>query len=107
MTGKGKKQLISGEIKDSLQELGFVLTHTPESGLMWGFDGKTKYYPRETYTREKKGTKPRTKLRLEKTNNGLNILINSDPFRPENHLKKHGLMSEDVIPIVKNYLNVK
>jgi hypothetical protein len=105
MSDKAKgKQLISGGLKDSLQKMGFVLTHTPESGLMWGFDGKTKYFPRETYIREKKGNKLKIKLRIEESNNGLNILMNSNPFRTENHLKKHGLMPNEIIPIIKEYL---
>ena len=66
-----KQDFMSREIKDDLQQLGFVLSNTPESGVMWGFDGKTKYFPRDTYIRDSIEGKPKIKLRIEKTNQSI------------------------------------
>ena len=97
---------ITSEIKDGLQELGFVLFNTPESGVMWGFDGSTKYFPRQTYIREEKDGKPKIKLRIEKTINGFTLIINSIPFKSQNHLNRSQLDVKDIISIVKEYLSL-
>jgi len=97
---------ISSEIKDQLQEFGFMIANTPDDGIMWGFDGSTKYFPRETYTKEPKDEKPQIKLRLEKTNNGIILIINSNPFKQQNHLDRSQLEPKEIISIVKEYSNL-
>jgi len=97
---------ISSELKDQLQQLGFIFSHTHENGVMWGFDGSTKYFPRETYIRESKDGKTQIKLRLEKTNNGIILIINSDPFNQQNHLDRSQLEVKEIISIVKEYISL-
>ena len=96
--------LIPTEIKDKLQELGFILSSTPDSGVMWGFDGSTKYFPRQSYIREEKDGKPKIKLRIEKTTNGFILIINSIPFKEQNHLSRYEIGIEEIIPVVKEYI---
>jgi len=97
---------ISSELKDQLKQLGFMLSHTPDNGVMWGFDGSTKYFPRETYIREPIDGKLQIKLKLEKTNNGIILIINSNPFKSQNHLDRSQLKVEEIIPIVEEYTNL-
>ena len=101
-----EKTLISSKIKNDLEQLNFVLSQTPETGVMWGFDGKTEHFPRETFIREAKDGKPTIKLRVEKTLNGLILVINSIPFKSQNHLDRAQLNIEEVIPILKEYLSL-
>ena len=101
-----KEIFISSEIKDQLQQLGFILSQTLENGVMWGFDGSTKYFPRETYIREPKDEKIQIKLRLEKANNGIILIINSNPFKQQNHLDRSQLEVKEIISIVKEYISL-
>ena len=97
---------ISPELKDQLHQLDFMFSHTHENGVMWGFDGSTKYFPRETYIREPKDGKTQIKMRLEKTNNGIILIINSNPFKQQNHLDRSQLEVKEIIPIVKEYISL-
>ena len=101
-----KQTLIPPEIKNGLGKLGFIPSPTPESGVMWGFDGKTKHFPRETYIREKSDEKPNIKLKIEKTTNGFTLIINSIPFKPHNHLDRSQFDIENTISIVKEYIDL-
>jgi len=101
-----QKNFITSEIKDDLQEVGFTLSATPDTGVMWGFDGSTKYFPRDTYIREKRDGKPEIKLRVEKTTNGFILIVNSNPFKPQNHLDRSQLRIDEVIPIIKEYISL-
>ncbi|NCN39248.1 MAG: hypothetical protein COY38_05000 [Candidatus Aenigmarchaeota archaeon CG_4_10_14_0_8_um_filter_37_24] len=99
-------ELMTAEIKTDLEGMGFNLFHTLENGVMWGFDGSTKYFPRETYIRESNNGKPKIKMRLEKTNNGIILIINSEPFKQQNHLDRAQLEVKDILTIVKEYMNL-
>jgi hypothetical protein len=105
-TPKLKQEFITHELKDEIQRLGFVLTNTPENGVMWGFDGKTKYFPRNTYIREKKDNKPKIKLMIEKTTNGFRLIINSIPLASHNHLNRSELEIQEIMPIIREYLDL-
>ena len=83
-----KQNLIPPEIKNQLEQLAFTLSTAPENGVMWGFDGKTEYFPREIYIREENDRKLKIKLKIEKTTNGFNLVINSIPFKKQNHLNR-------------------
>lgn len=101
-----QESLISSKIKDELQEMNFILSTTLESGVMWGFDGSTKHFPRDTYVKEEKDGKPKIKLKVEKTNNGFTLIINSIPFKIQNHIDRYQLEIEEIIPIVKEYMSL-
>jgi len=101
-----QQELIPAKLKDELQELGFVLSATIDSGVMWGFDGSTKYFPRKTFMREKVDDKPKIKLRIEKTTNGFTLIINSIPFKPRYHLNRYELAVAEIVPILKEYIDL-
>lgn len=101
-----ERTFISLELKNELEQIGFLISETPDTGVMWGFDGSTKYFPRETYVKESIDGKPKLKLRIEKTNVGIILIINSIPFKPHNHLDRAELSPKDIIPIVKDYMNL-
>ena len=100
-----QKNFITHEIKDELQVLGFTISTTQENGVMWGLDGKTQYFPRDTYIKEEENGM-KIKLRIEKTINGFILIINSIPFKPQNHLNRSELSITEVMPIVKEYINL-
>ncbi|MEM5793100.1 MAG: hypothetical protein QXY45_01940 [Candidatus Aenigmatarchaeota archaeon] len=99
--------LVSSNIRDELENLGFkIMPNNDVNGVMWGFDGKTKYFPRDTYIRESIDGKPSLKLSIEKTTNGFTLIINSNPFKQQNHLRRSELSIEEIMPIVKEYLHL-
>ena len=98
---------VSHKIKNELEQLGFKMTlNTDINGVMWGFDGKTKYFPRDTYIRDPCDGKPMLKLSVERTTNGFTLIINSNPFKQQNHLRRSELEIDEIIPIVKEYLHL-
>jgi len=98
---------VSLKIKDQLEALGFKMISNPETnGIMWGFDGKTKYFPRDTYIRDEVNGKPKIKMSIEKTTNGFTLIINSNPFQPKNHLRRSELSIDEILPIVKEYIDL-
>ncbi|OGI15698.1 hypothetical protein A3K63_04685 [Candidatus Micrarchaeota archaeon RBG_16_49_10] len=101
-----ERNLISLEIKNELEKLGFALSETPDAGLIWGFDGTMKYFPRETYVREAADGKPLVKLRVEKTINGLTLVVNSVPFNPQRHIDRAELDEKAVVKLVNDYVKV-
>ena len=96
---------ISLEIRRQLEELGFRFATTPEDGVIWGFDGSTKYFPRETYVREGENGRPGMKVRLEKTVNGINLIVNSDPFDIRHHIDKYQITPQEIIATVKSKIS--
>lgn len=96
--------MIFPDLREKIEALGFKYQGAAGGDIIWGFDGVTKNFFEDIYTRDSLDGKPPISLKIKKTLNGVTVILNSIPFQKKYHLDVALLKESEVLDVIEKYL---